>query len=62
MLRTRGGRYMVVEEKKDPNWVWKYRGLVRPAEKKKASYCRVFNEAQIAPAGVRVKDWSSLAR
>ena len=54
------GRYMVVKEKKDPNWVWQLKGVVRPAGKKKAFYCRVFSEAQVAQAGVNVKDWTSL--
>ena len=54
------GRYMVVEEKKDPSWVWKLKGVVRPAGKEKAFYCRVFSEAQAAKAGVKVKNWSSL--
>jgi hypothetical protein len=54
------GRYMVVEEKKDPNWVWKLKGVVRPAGRKKVFYCRVFDEAQVAQAGVKVKDWTSL--
>lgn len=54
------GRHMVVQEKKDPDWVWALKGLVRPAGKKKAFYCRVFNEAQTAQARVRVKDWTSL--
>jgi len=54
------GRYMVVEEKKNPDWVWKLRAVVRPAEKKKAFYCRVFDEAQVAQAGIKVKDWTSL--
>ena len=54
------GRHMVVEEKKDPNWVWKLKGVVYPAGKKKAFYCRVFDEAQVAQADVKVKDWTSL--
>ena len=54
------GRYLVVEEKKDPDWVWKLKGVVRPAGKKKAFYCRVFDDAQVAQAGVKVKDWTSL--
>ncbi len=54
------GRHMVVEEKKDPNWVWNLKGVVRPTGKKKAFYCRVFNEPQAAQAGVKVKDWTSL--
>ena len=54
------GRYMVVEEKKSPDSVWRLKGVVRPAEEKKAFYCRVFDEAQTAQAGVKVKDWTSL--
>jgi hypothetical protein len=53
------GRYMVVQEKKHPYWVWKLKGVVRPAGKK-AFYCRVFDEPQAAEAGVKVKDWTSL--
>ena len=53
-------RYLVVVEKKDSDWVWKLKGVVRPTEKKKAFYCRVFSEAAAAKAGVKVKDWSSL--
>jgi len=54
------GRHMVVEEKKNPDWVWKLKGVVRPAGKKKEFYCRVFDESQVAQAGVKVKDWTSL--
>jgi hypothetical protein len=54
------GRHMVVQEKADPDWVWQLRGVVRPAGGKKTFYCRVFNEAQVAQAGVKVKDWTSL--
>ncbi len=54
------GRHMVVEDKKDPNWVWNLKGVVHPTEKKKEFYCRVFSEAQAAQAGVKVKDWNSL--
>ena len=54
------GRYLVVEEKKDPDWVWTLKGVVLPTEKKKAFYCRVFDEGQAARAGVKVKDWTSL--
>ena len=51
---------MVVEEKKDPNWVRNLKGVVRLAGKKKAFYCRLFDEARLAQAGVKVKDWTSL--
>jgi hypothetical protein len=54
------GRHMVVEEKKCPDWVWQLKGVVRPAGKKKAFYCRIFSEAQVEKAGVKVKGWISL--
>ena len=54
------GSYLVVNAKKDPEWVWKLKLVVHPTEKKKAFYCRVFDEAATAQAGVNVKDWSSL--
>ena len=54
------GRHLVVKENKDSNWVWHLKGVVRPTEKKSTFYCRVFDEAKAAQAGVKVKDWSSL--
>ena len=54
------GRYMVVQEKKDPDWVWKLKSVVRPASKNKTFYCRVFDESQVAREGLKVKDWTSL--
>ncbi len=54
------GRHMVLEEKKDPNWVWNLKGVVHPTEKKEAFYCRVYNPSQTATAGIEVKDWTSL--
>ena len=50
---------MVVEEKKDPDWVWQLKGVVHPTGKK-AFYCRVFNQPQAAQTGVKVRDWTSL--
>ena len=54
------GRYMVVEENKDPDWVWNLKQVVRPAGEKKEFYCRIFSEGQATQAGVRVKDWTTL--
>ncbi|MFH1382628.1 MAG: hypothetical protein ABIH70_07015 [Chloroflexota bacterium] len=53
-------RYMIIEMKKDPDWVWKLKGVVHPTPKKEVFYCRVFDEKQAAKAGVIVKDWTSL--
>jgi hypothetical protein len=54
------GRYMVVQEKKNPDWVWGLKGVVRPGGKNKTFYCRVFDESQVTQAGLKVKDWTSL--
>ena len=54
------GSYMVVQMHKDPNWVWNLQGVVRPTDKKKAFYCRVFDTSQTTSAGINVKDWTSL--
>ena len=54
------GMHMVVQEKKDPDWVWSLKGVLRPTKKKEAFYCRVFDELKGAQAGVKVIDWNSL--
>jgi hypothetical protein len=54
------GRHMVLELKKDPDWVWQLRGVTRPADKKEAFYCRVFDETQTRKANVKVENWTSL--
>ncbi len=54
------GRHMVLEEKADANWIWNLKGVLRPAGKDKAFYCRIFNPGQAAKAGVKVEDWTSL--
>lgn len=54
------GSHLVVQEKKEPDLVWKLKMVLRPTEKKKVFYCRVFSEAEAAQAGVKVKDWTSL--
>ncbi len=54
------GRYMVVEMKQDPDWVWNLQGVVRPVNGEKAFYCRVFAQSQVIQAGIKVKDWTSL--
>jgi len=54
------GSYMVVQMKKNPDWVWQLKAVVRPAGEKGTFYCRVFDNAQVAQAGLKVKDWTSL--
>ena len=59
-ILTAVGTHMVVREKKNPEWVWKLKGVFRPAEKEKVFHWRVFDEARTEQAGVKVKDWNSL--
>jgi len=54
------GSHLVVQEKKKADWVWSLKMVIRPTEKKKVFYCRLFSEAEAAQAGVKVKNWSSL--
>lgn len=58
-IPEQAGRCMVVKEGKDPDWVWRLKGVVRPAGKK-SFYCRVFDEDRATQAGIKVKDWTSL--
>ena len=53
-------RYLVTEEKKEPDWAWNLKAIVRPTEKKDAFYCRVFSSVDAAQAGVKVINWTSL--
>jgi hypothetical protein len=54
------GIYLVIDENKNSSWVWNLKGVVHPTKKKNAFYCRVFDQAKITRAGVKVKDWNSL--
>jgi len=57
------GRNLVVEKKRDPDWVWKLKGVVRQRSKSKTEDSfdfRVFDEAQAAANKVTVRDYSSL--
>ena len=54
------GRYLVVQKKRDPDWVWKLRAVVRKSPKgKKVFDVRVFDDAQVAQKGVRINDWTT---
>ena len=54
------GRYMVVTLNKDPDYVWKLKGVCRKASSKQVSYCRVYDESKTSSAGIKVRDWTSL--
>ena len=54
------GRQLVVELKRDPDWVWKLRSVVRRRAGGKHSFdFRVFDAAQVSAKKVKVKDYAS---
>ncbi len=54
------GRHLVTNMKKDPDWVWHLKAVVRESPKaKKAFEVRVFDEASVAQQKVKVKDWTT---
>lgn len=54
------GRYLIVELKQNPDWVWNLKGVVRPRSDGKDRFdFRVFSEAQVAAKNVKVKDYTS---
>ena len=54
------GRHLVVAKKKDPDWVWHLKTVVRQSPKgKKAFDVRVFDQAQVAQKKVKIKDWTT---
>ncbi len=54
------GTYMVLQMHKDPNWVWNLKAVLRPTDKKKAFYCRVFDLGQTVKSNINVENWTSL--
>ncbi len=55
------GRHLVVVKKKDPDWAWHLKAVIRknPGRGKKAFDVRVFDEAQVAQKKVKIKDWAT---
>jgi len=55
------GRYLITQMKKEPDWVWRLKGVVRPRSDGKDRFdFRVFDETQVAGTKVIVKDYNSL--
>lgn len=53
------GRHLIVQKKRDPDWVWRLKAVVRKSAKGgKAFDVRVFDAAAV-PKTVRVKDYTS---
>ena len=55
------GRYLVVNMKKDPDWVWNLKALLRNhPESKDVFDVRVYNEMQLSGKGIFVKNYTSM--
>jgi hypothetical protein len=55
------GRHMVVEMKKDPDFVWKRMAVRRPrSENKNAFDVRVYSPAEAGLKGVKIKNYDTL--
>ena len=61
-LPTQVGRYLVTQEKMDPDWVWTLSCVERPrSEPDRHNYeFRLFSGTQAGNAGVNVKNYHSL--
>ena len=55
------GRYLVVNMKQDPNWVWNLRFALRPKPEDKNSFdFRVFDDKKAASRNIKVKNFNTL--
>ena len=55
------GRHLVVNQGKNPDWVWNLKAVLRPKGDSKDSFdVRVFDQAQVAGKAVKIKNYTSL--
>jgi len=55
------GRYLVVRLRKDPDWVWNLKAVLRPrAETPHVYDVRVYSDAAVRSMGLAVRDYHSL--
>ncbi len=55
------GRYLVVDQGLDPDWIWNLKCVKAPRENSKsASNIRIFSSETAAQHGVKVRDYDSL--
>lgn len=53
------GRFLVVDLRKDPDWVWQLKSVLRAQAEKSRYDVRVFDESQTSSKGVRVQDYTT---
>jgi len=55
------GRYLVVDQGFDPDWVWSLKCVRKPKENAKTVFdVRIFSPGTLAQQGVKVRDYTSL--
>lgn len=55
------GQYLVTQEKRDPDWAWSLKCVLRPHPEKKSRFdCRVFDPAKAGMYGIRIVNYTSL--
>ena len=55
------GRYLVVEQGLDPDWVWSLKCVRKPRENSKTAFdIRIYSSESMAQHGVRVRDYDYL--
>lgn len=55
------GRHLVVNQGKNPDWVWNLKAALRPKGDGKDSFdIRVFDQAQVAGQTVKIRDYNAL--
>lgn len=54
------GRYLVVDLKQNPDWVWNLKTVLKPTEDKHIFGFRVYDETPRAVKGVPVRNYNSL--
>ena len=55
------GRYLVVEQNLDPDWIWDLKAVRKLRENSKSAYdIRIFDSKTAAQQNVKVRDYASL--
>lgn len=59
-LPTGVGRFLVVDMKLDPDWVWNLKSVSAPREDRSSFDIRIFDEAEASAKDVWIKDFATL--
>jgi hypothetical protein len=51
------GRFLVVDLKQDPNWVWTLRAVVKPTAERGGFEVRVFDERNAGVRALKIRDY-----